>query len=85
MSYQTSPARLLDHMIQFLDVKNDAGLARILRVGPPTICKARFGTIPISPEMLLRMHDLSGLSIRDLRYLAGDTRPHTGRSAVPAN
>jgi hypothetical protein len=68
------PNNLLDTLIDKLDLKNDAALSRALEVAPPLISKIRHGRLPIGASMLIRMHEVSDLSIRDLRYLMGDRR-----------
>jgi len=68
------PNRLLDALIQQLRLKNDAALSRALEVAPPVISKIRHRRLPVGASMLIRMHEVSGLTIRDLRYLMGDRR-----------
>jgi hypothetical protein len=79
-----SQAHLLDVLIGQLRVKNDRALALRLEVPAPTISKVRNDRIPLSAHVLLSMHEESDLPIATLRSLAGDGRPHTGRSAGPA-
>ena len=63
------PNRVLDAIISKLRLKNDAALARILEVAPPVISKIRHNTLPIGATILLRMHEVSELSIGELRSL----------------
>jgi hypothetical protein len=69
-----NPNRLLDEMMKMLRLKNDAALSRTLSVAPPVISKIRHRILPIGPSLLIRMHEVSDLSIRDLRVLMGDRR-----------
>ena len=69
-----SPNVLLDSLIKQLQLKNDARLAGVLEVAPPVISKIRHGRLPVGASMLIRMHEVSGLSIKDLRGLMGDRR-----------
>jgi hypothetical protein len=69
---------LLDGLIIHLGLKNDAALARALELAPPMISKLRHFTLPVSAAVLLRMHEVSGLSIFDLRLLMGDQRRRFG-------
>jgi len=69
-----NPNRLLDELIERLNLKNDAALARALSIAPPVISKIRHGHLPVGPSVLIRMHEESGLSIRELRDLMGDRR-----------
>lgn len=68
------PNHLLDALIDKLDLKNDAALSRALEVAPPLISKIRHGRLPIGASMLIRMHEVSDVSIKDLRALMGDRR-----------
>jgi antitoxin HigA-1 len=71
-SYPCTP-ELLDALIAHLGLKNDAALSRVLEVAPPVISKFRHGRLPVGPSMLIRMHEATGLNIRDLkRFLHRD-------------
>jgi hypothetical protein len=63
------PNILLDALIEKLHLKNDAALSRLLEVAPPVISKLRHGALPIGPTMLIRMHEVSELGIREMRAL----------------
>ncbi len=69
-----NPNALLDTLISNLRLKNDAALSRALEVAPPVISKIRHHRLPVGASLLIRMHEVSELSIRDLRYLMGDHR-----------
>jgi plasmid maintenance system antidote protein VapI len=58
---------LLDALIEKLQLKNDAALCRRLEVPPPVISKIRHRKLPVGPTLLIRMHEESGLSIRELK------------------
>jgi hypothetical protein len=68
------PNKLLDHLIEILNLKNDATLSRLLEVAPPVISKVRHRVLPVGPALLIRMHEVSNLNIRDLKDLMGDRR-----------
>ena len=61
------PERLLNAVREKLNLKNDAELCRVLEVEPPIISKVRNKKVPIGALLLIRMHEVSKLSIRDLR------------------
>src|SRR4051795_8890949 len=69
-----NPNHLLDILIEKLHLKNDAALSRALEVAPPVISKIRHRRLPVGASLLIRMHEVSDLSIRDLRILMGDRR-----------
>ncbi|WP_426110681.1 hypothetical protein [Massilia sp. PWRC2] len=64
-----NPAKVLDAIIAKLKLKNDAALSRVLEVAPPVISKIRHRSLPIGATILLRMHEASAISIRELRAL----------------
>ena len=68
------PNRLLDALMEQLNVKYDAELARLLGMWAPTLSKIRHGHLPIGASTLIRMHEISDLSIGELRALMGDRR-----------
>jgi hypothetical protein len=68
------PNNLLDTLIDKLHLKNDAALSRALEVAPPVISKIRHRRLPVGASLLIRMHEVRELSIRELRTLMGDRR-----------
>lgn len=68
------PNRLLDALLERLRLKNDAALSRLLEVAPPVISKIRHRRLPVGASLLIRMHEISGLTIQQLRNLMGDRR-----------
>jgi hypothetical protein len=77
---QTQPAQrydpdhLLATLIERLNLTNDAALSRALEVSPPVISKIRHRRLPVTASLLIRMHEVSTLSIKELRLLMGDRR-----------
>jgi len=72
--FQYDPNNLLESLIEKLNLKNDAALSRALEVAPPLISKIRHRRLPVGASLLIRMHEVSELSIKDLRHLMGDRR-----------
>lgn len=68
------PNNLVDSLLEKLHLKNDAALSKALEVAPPVISKIRHRRLPVGASILIRMHEISDLSIRDLRILMGDRR-----------
>jgi hypothetical protein len=68
------PNHLLDTLIKQMKLKNDAALCRALEVAPPVISKIRHKRLPVGASLLIRMHELTGMNIRELRDLMGDRR-----------
>jgi plasmid maintenance system antidote protein VapI len=75
------PNRLLDALLARLGLKNDAALSRLLGVEAPTISKIRHQRVRVGAAILLRMHEVSDLSIEELKSLMGDRR---ARLRLPA-
>lgn len=72
-----NPGRLLDQLRLHLNLKNDAALAASLEVAAPVISKIRNLKLPVGATILIRMHEVSEISIRDLRALMGERRKST--------
>lgn len=68
------PNNLLSTLITRLRLKNDAALSRALEVAPPVISKIRHRRLPVGASLLIRMQEISDLSIKELRLLMGDRR-----------
>ncbi len=68
------PDLLLASLIGKLNLKNDAALSRALEVSPPVISKIRHRRLPVTASLLIRMHEVSALTIAELRQLMGDRR-----------
>ena len=63
--------KLLDGIKAELELKNDAALARLLKVQPAVISKLRAGRLPVTAETMLRIHDMLGWEIKKIRgYMA---------------
>ena len=63
--------KLLDHLIEKLGLKNDAALARAMKVAPPVVSKWRHETLPFGPTHILRTHEDFGIAVADIRWLGG--------------
>jgi hypothetical protein len=68
------PVKLLDHLVARLNLTSDAALSRVLGVSPAVISKIRHRRVPVGASMLVRMNNVTDLSIKDLRLLMGDRR-----------
>ncbi|QRX84770.1 hypothetical protein JQN73_03965 [Glaciimonas sp. PAMC28666] len=75
-----NPAGLLEALIEKLHLKNDAALCRAMQVEPSLISKIRHRGVPLGAALLIRMHEVSGLTVRELRALMGDHRKNFGLS-----
>ncbi|MES2932301.1 MAG: hypothetical protein V4805_02275 [Pseudomonadota bacterium] len=76
------PNHLLDSLLEKLKLRNDASLSRALEVEPPVISKIRHRRLAVGASMLIRMHEVSNISIKELRTLMGDRREKFRMSPV---
>ncbi len=65
------PNALLDWFADRMKLKTDAAMAYELEVLPPVISKIRHRRVPIGPTMLIVMHDLADMRVRELRKIMG--------------
>lgn len=82
------PNALFDELITRFQLRNDSALSKMLGVGASTICKARQKTGSITGELLLRIYDVTGISVNDLRIMAGIpiwTKPEPAKKSEEEN
>jgi len=75
--------RLLDMVMSKLALKNDVALCRCLEVAPPVISKIRHGSLQVGAMMLIRLHEESGMSIRELKDVLENPVPRPNGNARP--
>jgi hypothetical protein len=63
---------LLNHLLQRGQLKNDAALSRALEVAPPVIRKLRHAVLPLGAKLLLDIHLLFDIPVRDLMALVAE-------------
>lgn len=69
-----NPDRLLDTISGMLNLRHDADLARALEIESQVISKIRHRRLPVGASLLIRMYEVTDLSIAELRALMGDHR-----------
>lgn len=69
-----NPNMLFDVLLETFGLDSDEALGSVLQIGVPLIRRIRYGQAPVDPLLLLRMNELSGISVRELRRLMGDRR-----------
>lgn len=62
-----SPNHFLNQLLAHMHLKNDAALSRKMDVAPPVLSKIRHNRLAVTPGVLIKAHDASGLSINQLR------------------
>jgi plasmid maintenance system antidote protein VapI len=68
------PGRLLDVIKLRFGFQTDTELAKLLHMTSPQISRIRSNALPLSGNALIRIHEVSGLSIFELKKLCGDRR-----------
>lgn len=69
-----SPENFLNRVLNAMNLKNDAALARALEVTPAVVSRVRNKKAPVSANLLLVIHDISEIAIPELRRMMGDSR-----------
>lgn len=85
---QFDPGHMLDHLRYRFRLKNDASLCRLLEVTPPLLSKIRHRKRSVCPGLIIRIHEVTGIRIHDLRVMMGDRRARMRpplRNGLPIN
>lgn len=61
--------KLFDTIIDEARLKNDAALARAIKVAPPVISKMRHGALKVGATMILALHEIFGMPVARIREL----------------
>ena len=61
---------LLDYLRREYSLPSDAALAEAMEVSPPAISKMRNGHTGLTASMMLRIHDVFGISIANIKRIA---------------
>lgn len=62
--------RLLDHILVAFKLKSDRQLAQHLGIAPSTVCKIRSRACPLTPDVMLKIHDYTKMPIQSIRELS---------------
>ncbi len=69
-----SPAHLLNELRRIMKAKTDRELADLLEINSSILSKIRHNRLSVGGAILIRMHEVSGLSTTQLRHVLGDRR-----------
>jgi hypothetical protein len=69
-----NPNKLLDLILDKLELKSDAAMSRKLDISAPILSKIRHGLLPVGASILIRMHETTGLTISELQAAVGNRR-----------
>lgn len=70
-SLPLDPSRLLNHVKDRMNLKNDAALARELDVAPPVISKIRHNRLSVGPALKIRILEKMEISVHEINFLIG--------------
>jgi hypothetical protein len=77
------PNRLFDTLLQMLDLENDEALSHALHVEPYLVKRVRERQHPLDPSLLIRINEVTGINMRELRQMMGDRRTEYRLDAAP--
>ena len=80
-SQHYTPENLLSYLLEQLNLHSDVALSRALHISHQLIVQIRAHQLPVAGALLMRMQEVSQLTITELRQLMGDRR-RTCRMAV---
>jgi DNA-binding transcriptional regulator YdaS (Cro superfamily) len=67
--HQVPKHALLDYVIARLQLKNDAALCRYIGVVPPVLSRIRHRGRSVGPQMILSIHEATGIPVAKIRML----------------
>jgi transcriptional regulator with XRE-family HTH domain len=79
-----TPEVFVEDLMRRLGTKTRSSLARAVGVSPSVVSKIWHRRLAISSEILLQVHEATGIPIRELRRMMGDQRPFFRRFSVGA-
>lgn len=59
----------MDLLLDILGLPSDSALSRALFVAPSVISRIRFGRLSVGPIMVLRIHDLTNMSVAEIKEM----------------
>ncbi len=65
--------KLIDELQKRFEVKNDRHLAMALSVSTPVISRIRNGKAAVSADFMIRVHEVYGLPIAEIKQLCAET------------
>lgn len=61
--------RLIDHLLEDLNIPSDAELARRMKLYPAVISKIRHGTLAVGASFILNVHETFGIPVKDIKAI----------------
>ena len=77
-----TPELFIDGLMRRLGTQTRSALAKAVGVSPSILSKIWHRRLAISSEILLQVHEATGIPIRELRRMMGDQRRFFSRFSV---
>ncbi len=61
---------LIDYLLSEYNIRNDAALAHVLEVHPPTISKLRHGRMSLTAGVILKIHEAFDMPVKEIKRIA---------------
>lgn len=81
---QYTPELFIEGLMRRLGARTRSALARAVGVSPSIVSKIWHRRLAVSGEILLQVHEATGIPIRELRRMMGDQRRFFSRFSVSA-
>lgn len=81
---QYTPELFIEGLMRRLGAKTRSALARAVGISPSIVSKIWHRRLAVSSEILLQVHEATGIPIRELRRMMGDQRRFFSRFSVTA-
>lgn len=59
--------KLVDHLLNKMELKNDAALSRLLEVAPPVISKVRHHRLPVGASLTIRIMEKCDITLAEIK------------------
>ncbi len=79
-----TPELFIEGLMRRLGTRTRSALARAVGVSPSIVSKIWHRRLAVSSEILLQVHEATGIPIRELRRMMGDQRRFFSRFSVSA-
>jgi plasmid maintenance system antidote protein VapI len=66
-----TPGHYLDLIVERLSLRSDAQLVRKMGIGRLVLNRIRNRKTAVTPDFMVLVHDIAGISISDQRYMLG--------------
>jgi len=69
---RNNPHPVFDYLLERFNLKNDRAISNLLEISSPEISKIRCGTVRGRATVALAIHEVFGISFKQMRELGGN-------------